>query len=91
MKSNKKNRTLEAMLPLMAVEQGCIISKDAEITVAYEVVLPELFTITREEYEAMHSMWGKAIGVLPSYTVVHKQDWFVEDQFQPDLEAERSF
>ncbi|MCB5171709.1 DUF3875 domain-containing protein [Bacteroides fragilis] len=26
----------------MAVEHGCIISKDADITVAFEVELPEL-------------------------------------------------
>ena len=36
----------------MAVEHGCIISKDADITVAYRVELPEVFTLTRAEYEA---------------------------------------
>ena len=32
--------------PLLAVEHDCILSKNAEVTVAYRVVLPELFTLT---------------------------------------------
>ena len=38
--------TLENKFPLLAVEKGCIISKDADITVAFEVELPELYTVT---------------------------------------------
>ena len=42
MRNTKKANTLENKFPLLAVEQGCIISKDADITVAYEVTLPEI-------------------------------------------------
>ena len=70
-----KTATLESKFPLLAVENGCIISKDADITVAYRVELPELFTLTRAEYEAMHSTWAKAVKVLPNYSIVHKQDF----------------
>ena len=54
-----KTATLESKFTLLAVENGCIISKDADITVAYRVELPELFTLTRAEYESMHSTWQK--------------------------------
>ena len=54
-----KAATLESRFPLMAVEHGCIISKDADITVAYRVELPEVFTLTRAEYEALSiPLWG---------------------------------
>ncbi|MCS2309726.1 DUF3875 domain-containing protein [Phocaeicola vulgatus] len=56
--------TLENRFPLLAVEHGRIISKDADITVAFEVELPELYTVTGAEYEAIHSCWCKAIKVL---------------------------
>lgn len=49
MRQTLKAVTLETKLPLLAVEHGCIISKDADITVAFEVVLPELFTLTSQE------------------------------------------
>ena len=64
MKNVMKTATLESKFPLLAVENGCIISKDADITVAYRVELPELFTLTRAEYESMHSTWAKAVKVL---------------------------
>lgn len=47
--------TMENKFPLLAVEDGCIISKDADVTVGYTVKLPELFTITSSDYEAMHA------------------------------------
>ena len=83
-----KATTLESKLPLLAVEHGCIISKDADITVCYEVTLPELFTVTSAEYEAMHAAWCKAIKVLPRFTVAHKQDWFVSENYKPELQKD---
>ena len=79
MRNIKKSSTLESKFPLLAVEQGCIISKDGDITVAYEVTLPEIFTVTSQEYESAHAAWCKAIKVLPDYSIVHKQDWFVKE------------
>ena len=79
MRNILKATTLESKFPLLAVECGCIISKDADITVVYRVELPELFTVTSAEYEAIHAAWCKALKVLPEYSVVHKQDWVRHD------------
>ena len=80
--------TLENRFPLLAVEHGCIISKDADITVAFEVELPELYTVTGAEYEAIHGCWCKAIKVLPYFCVVHKQDWFIKEKYMPELQKD---
>ena len=85
MRNVMKAATLESRFPLMAVEHGCIISKDADITVAYRLELPEVFTLTRAEYEALHSTWAKAVRVLPNYSIVHKQDIFIEESYRPDI------
>ena len=61
MRNIRKSSTLESKFPLLAVEQGCIISKDGDITVAYEVTLPEIFTVTSQEYESVHAAWCKAV------------------------------
>lgn len=66
MRNLLKATTLESKFPLLAVEGGCIISKDADITVVYRVELPELFTVTSAEYEAIHAAWCKALKVLPN-------------------------
>lgn len=88
MRNVTKASTLERKFPLLSVEHGCIISKDADITVAYRVELPELFTVTSAEYEAIHSAWAKAVRVLPNYSIVHKQDWFTEENYTPEINSE---
>ena len=87
MRNTLKAATLESKFPLLAVESDCIVSKDADITVAFEVELPELFTVTSAEYAAIHAAWCKAIKVLPDYTVVHKQDWFVKERYHSRTEG----
>ena len=92
MRGTLKTSTLESKFPLLRVENHCIISKFADITAAYRVILPELFTLTGEEYEALHGAWLKALKVLPDYTVVHKQDFFIEERYAaPEDGSERSF
>ena len=92
MRGTLKTSTLESKFPLLRVENHCIISKFADITAAYRVTLPELFTLTGEEYEALHGAWLKALKVLPDYTVVHKQDFFIEERYAaPEDGSERSF
>ncbi|MDR1717670.1 MAG: TraG family conjugative transposon ATPase [Prevotella sp.] len=92
MRNILKAATLESRFPLLTVENGCIVSKDADVTVAFRVELPELFTVTSAEYEAIHSAWAKAIRVLPNYSIVHKSDWFIRENYQPDIRKDgRSF
>lgn len=88
MRNTLKVSTIESKFPLLAVEHDCIISKDADITVAFQVELPELFTVTRAEYQAIHASWTKAVKVLPEYCVIHKQDWFVRETYRPDTAQE---
>jgi conjugation system TraG family ATPase len=90
MKNVLKASTLESKFPLLSVEHDCIVSKDADITIAYRVDLPELFTVTSPEYEAIHSAWLKAVKVLPNYSIVHKQDWFIEESYTPDIQKDET-
>ena len=55
MRNVLKAETLERRFPLLSVENGCIVSKDAALTVALELELPELYTVTEDEYETMPS------------------------------------
>lgn len=88
MRNVAKTTTLESKFPLLAVENNCILSKDADITACFEVHLPELFTVASAEYEAIHSAWHKAIKTLPDFTVIHKQDWYIKESYAPDMAKE---
>ncbi|RPD44046.1 TraG family conjugative transposon ATPase [Paracnuella aquatica] len=76
---------LEELFPIMGIEHDCILSKQGDITIAFEAKLPEIFTLSDQEYEAFHQAWVKAIKVLPRYSVFHKQDWFTRSKYNPDF------
>jgi len=73
------------ILPVYAVENDALLSKMGDMTIGFSMELPELFTLSNEEYESFHHAWIKAIKVLPVNAVMHKQDWFVESTYQPDF------
>ncbi|MDV4042972.1 conjugal transfer protein TraG [Elizabethkingia anophelis] len=88
MRNMAKATTLESKFPLLSVENNCIISKEADITICFKVVLPEIFTVASAEYQAIHSAWNKAVKTLPDYCIVHKQDWYIKENYNPDLSKE---
>jgi len=75
------------ILPLFKVEHNCIVSMQGDITVAYTVELPEIFTLSDRDYEALHQAWVRAIRLLPQHSVFHKQDWFTESAVRADFEG----
>lgn len=88
MVNSGKVTTFESIFPLLAVENDCIISKQGDITVGFKVKLPEIFTVGSNEYETIHSNWLKATLVLPEYTILHKQDWILKENYVPNVSQE---
>ena len=84
-------RNLENILPILGVENDCILSKQGDVTIAYKAELPELFTLSDQEYEAFHQTWIKAVKMLAKHTVFHKQDWFIETKYTADFSKESHF
>ena len=80
------NNILE-YLPIMAWENDCLVSKFADITVALEISLPEVYSFGTKDYENFHACWVRALRVLPSYTIVHKQDIFYDSKFLDDSKS----
>lgn len=84
-------KNLSEHIPLYSVEHDVILSKMGDITIAYALELPEIFTLSNTEYESIHQSWLKAIKVLPVNTTLHKQDWFLEMPFRADFSTGHSF
>ena len=80
-------KQIKDILPIFGVEHDCILSKQGDVTIAYEVQLPELFALSDQEYEVLHQSLIRAIKILPSGTVFHKQDWFTESKHAADFSA----
>jgi len=84
-------KVLQDILPLYSVEQDMILSKMGDLTIVYQLDLPEIFTLSNTDYESLHQSWVRAIQLLEPGTVLHKQDWFVSTSFQGDFENDRDF
>lgn len=76
---------LEKVLPIWKLENNCILSKNGDITLCFELSLPEIFTLSVEDYESLHSAWLKAIKVLPVNSILHKQDRFTTAKYVSDF------
>lgn len=81
-------KELYKILPIMDVEHDCILSETGDITIVYQAELPEIFTLSDQEYEAFHQSWIKAFKILPKNTVLHKQDWFLNTLYKPAFSGE---
>ncbi|PAM95112.1 conjugal transfer protein TraG [Flavobacterium sp. IR1] len=83
-------KRIENILPVMVVEHDCIVSKQGDITVVFKAELPEIFTLSDQEYEAFHQSWIKAVKILPKFCIFHKQDWFLEQHYKADFTSDDS-
>src|ERR1700748_1818201 len=72
----------EKIFPIYKVEHNCMVSVHGDLTIAYRVNLPEIFTLSEEDYEVYHQSWFRAIKVLPKHIIMHKQDIFIRNRYK---------
>lgn len=78
---------LADMMPVLGVENDAIISRCGDVTICYEATLPEIFTLSGDEYESLHQTWIKALKILPRQIIFHKQDWFTPARYTPQSKS----
>jgi len=86
-----ERKAMEETLPLYKIENGCILSKQGDITVVFELSQPEIFTLSPAEYDNMWQAWVKAVKILPQNSVLHKQDYYFREAYAPKKTENRSF
>ncbi|MBO0931861.1 TraG family conjugative transposon ATPase [Fibrella aquatilis] len=81
----KKSRSLADLFPILCIDEVThfIVSKNADITAAFELTSPEIFAVADGEYDTLHDILVRATKVLPVGYMVHKQDFFIEDVYTP--------
>ncbi|WP_344673444.1 TraG family conjugative transposon ATPase [Sphingobacterium kyonggiense] len=82
---------IEKIMPLSKVEHRAIVSAQGDITIAYEARLPEIFTLSAQDYESYHQAMVKAIRVLPRHSIFHKQDYFTRSRYKAEFQQDTTF
>ena len=67
--------------PVLTGSEGVILSKRGDVCVGWVVTLPPAFRCNEEKYDGIITALAGAIGLLPDYTVVHKQDIFMRKKY----------
>lgn len=75
---------LTEVFPIWAIQHDSILSTQGDFTVAFEIIKPEIFTLSGENYASLHQAMVKALKILPQHSVFHMQDWFATKKYQSD-------
>jgi len=68
----------------MGMKDGVVISRRGDITIGWELSLPDVFSLTEGDYDEMVSAMASAIRILPAWTMVHRQDFYLYDSYRSD-------
>lgn len=70
----------EDIYPFYKVDGNCIFSKNGDISFAFSLQLPEVYSLSESDYDNINSELYRFYKML-SNCVVHKQDFFIKDSF----------
>ncbi|WP_256006794.1 TraG family conjugative transposon ATPase [Pedobacter deserti] len=77
---------MSKILPIWKVERNAMVSMQGDLTIGFRVRLPETGTLSAEQFEALHQAFVKGIRVLPSGSILQKQDWYFRSGVAADFD-----
>lgn len=60
--------------PILDIQNHVVFANNGNVVLCYKVVLPEIHSLSEQDFEELHGMWFQAFKSLPTGTVIHKQD-----------------
>lgn len=89
MKINMKIKNLEWILPILGFNQDVQVSNNLDLTIGFRLQLPEVLSCSTEQLYMLHDTFQRMINLLPAGSFIHKQDFFLVNEFHPaDLEEQ---
>jgi len=84
-------KEFDFLQPVYEIDGEVILTKRGDYGIGFALTMPEVYTLDREEYVALQQLFKSILGLLPKYSVVHKQDWFMAKKYVPDARNTRSY
>ncbi|WP_026935017.1 TraG family conjugative transposon ATPase [Christiangramia echinicola] len=73
------------------IQNNIAFAMNGNIVICYEVILPEIYSLSEKDFEDIHDVWFQALKSLPVGTVVHKQDIYVKKIFTSEELHNKTF
>ncbi|GMN12141.1 TraG family conjugative transposon ATPase [Croceitalea sp. MTPC9] len=80
-----ENAFLSKNPPTLRVDGNSFLSSNGDVVCGYSLQLPEVFTLSKEDYNQMHEHWFRTLRFLPKYSFVHKMDIFLKERYDGQL------
>ncbi|MCR9228825.1 MAG: TraG family conjugative transposon ATPase [Flavobacteriaceae bacterium] len=77
----KHTMNLHERYPIVDVNQNRILANNGNLAFAYRLELPEIHSLSEQDFEQLHGLWLQALKSLPVGTLVHKQDIYQKRAF----------
>ena len=75
----------------MAIDGHLLFSSNGNVILCYETALPEIYSLSENDFEDLHSAWFQALKSLPTGCVVHKQDVYQKKIYDSDQLSRSTF
>lgn len=82
MEMKQNIREFDSIFPLMDIVDGAVVSKRGDITLGWELTLPDAYSLLEGEYDEMVSSLASAVRILPRWTMVHRQDVYLYESYR---------
>ncbi|MDN3594374.1 TraG family conjugative transposon ATPase [Zunongwangia endophytica] len=77
--------------PIADVQNNTVFFANGNFCLAYRVHLPEVYSLSENDFDQLHSSWFQAIKSLPVGTYIHKQDVYLKKAYQAKDLPTKSF
>ena len=67
--------------PIIDIKDHLVFSNNGNVTLCYQINLPEVYTFSEKDFEEIHGCWFQALKSLPIGSVIHKQDVYLKRLF----------
>ncbi|BBE19834.1 conjugative transposon protein TraG [Aquipluma nitroreducens] len=78
-----KIKNLESILPVMGFNGDVLVSNNLDLTIGFRLRLPEVLSCSTEQLYMLHDTFQRMINLLPAGSFIHKQDFFLINEFHP--------
>ena len=85
-----KIKTIEEVLPVLGFNGNVLVSDNLDLTIGLKLHLPEVLSCSEEKIEQLHDTFQRAVNLLPAGSLLHKQDFFLADRFQGNMNSNGS-
>ncbi|MFT0714674.1 TraG family conjugative transposon ATPase [Flagellimonas lutimaris] len=77
--------------PILDIQDHVVFASNGNVVLCFEVVLPEIYSLSEKDFEELHGIWFQAFKALPTGTVIHRQDNYKRAQFSGEALSKDTF